>query len=214
MKTKLHNSLEKGAIAMLVAFGLALVAFGLAPPAFAQNTIIFTAETTTGTGEVLPVLTWSTSPAADDCIASGSWSGQKGSAGTETLLVITTSATYAIECQWTDSAVMLSWTAPTQNTDGSTLVDLAGYRIYFGLISGVPYDSMIEIPDATATTYVVEPLVAGTWFFAATAFNAQDIESDFSNETMKTITGVEGGSEAVSITVNAQPNPPGGLSAN
>ncbi len=30
----------------------------------------------------------------------------------------------------------LSWTPPTQNTDGSPLTDLAGYRVYWGTSSG------------------------------------------------------------------------------
>ena len=30
------------------------------------------------------------------------------------------------------SATTLNWTAPTTNTDGTALTDLAGYKIYYG----------------------------------------------------------------------------------
>ncbi len=181
-------------------------------PAIAQNTIVFTADTTTAIGQVEPVLTWDTIPAANDCIASGDWSGSKGGSGSETLATITASATYTLTCEWINDAATLSWTAPTQNTDGSALVNLAGYKLYYGQASG-DYPNSADIANAAVTTYVVDSLSAGTWFFVATAYNDIDIESVFSGEATKIITGTEGGSEAVSITVNAQPNPPGGLTA-
>ena len=36
----------------------------------------------------------------------------------------------------------LSWTAPTQNTDGSAPTDLAGYTIYGGPVQGGPYSDL------------------------------------------------------------------------
>jgi hypothetical protein len=44
----------------------------------------------------------------------------------------------------------LSWTAPTQNDDGSTLTDLAGYRIYWGTTSG-SYPNSATITSSLAT---------------------------------------------------------------
>ena len=31
-------------------------------------------------------------------------------------------------------SMSLSWTPPTQNTDGSALTDLAGYKLYYGTV--------------------------------------------------------------------------------
>lgn len=85
----------------------------------------------------------------------------------------------------------LSWTAPTQNTDGSALTDLAGFKIYAGLVQGGPYgDVSITINNPATTTFVVPGLTEGTtYFFVTTAFNSADPvqESDFSNEVSKLI---------------------------
>ena len=65
----------------------------------------------------------------------------------------------------------LSWTAPTQNTDGSTLSNLSGYRIRYGT-SAASLTNTIVINNASVTTYVVEDLAPATWYFAVTAVNS------------------------------------------
>ena len=83
----------------------------------------------------------------------------------------------------------LTWTAPTQNTDGTPLTDLAGFKIYMGTTLGGPYPVSIDIADPAATTFTVPNLSEGTYFFVSTAYNSADPvqESDFSNEATKTI---------------------------
>ena len=83
-------------------------------------------------------------------------------------------------------SVTLSWNAPTQNADGSPLVDLAGYKIYYGRISQT-YDHEISIDGPGTTTYVVENLTPDTYFFAATSVNSAGIESDYSGEAVRTV---------------------------
>lgn len=188
-------------VAMLVAvLGL------LASPTYAQHTIIFTAEVTTGVETVTPVLTWDTIPLADDCTASGDWSGAKGGAGMEMLAPITAGATYNLDCQWLDDAATLTWTAPTQNTDGSPLTDLDGFKIRWGEVQGGPYPSEIDVPNEALTTFVVSPLRSGNTFFVIVAYNALGVESDNSNEAMK-ILGLIGASDSIGITVNPKPGP-------
>ena len=80
----------------------------------------------------------------------------------------------------------LSWTPPTQNTDGSPLADLIGYRIYFGNESG-NYQEFIQIDNPGIATYVVEFLAPNTYYFAVTAMNSSGVESGFSNEASKQI---------------------------
>ncbi len=80
----------------------------------------------------------------------------------------------------------LYWTPPTQNTDGSDLMDLAGFKIYYGTASG-NYPNQITINNPGVTTYVVDNLSANTWYFVSTAFNSSGVESDVSNVAIKTI---------------------------
>jgi hypothetical protein len=77
-------------------------------------------------------------------------------------------------------AVTLSWTPPTQNEDGSYLVDLAGYWIYWGNNPGT-YTNWMRIDNPGLTSMVIEDLVPGSWEFAMTSFNAAGVESSLSN---------------------------------
>jgi len=84
----------------------------------------------------------------------------------------------------------LTWTAPTQNTDGTPLTDLAGFKIYLGTTQGGPYPVSVDIPDPLATTFTVPNLTEGTtYYFVSTAYNSAATvqESDFSNEATKLI---------------------------
>ena len=78
----------------------------------------------------------------------------------------------------------LSWTAPTENTDGSTLSNLAGYRIRYGTSAGALTQTIL-IDNASVTTYVVEDLAPATWYFAVTAVNSTGSESAYSNVANK-----------------------------
>ena len=65
-------------------------------------------------------------------------------------------------------SVTLKWQPPTQNADGSPLLDLAGYNIYVGTGSQ-DYDYReIRLDNPGLTAYVVSNLEPGTYFFAAT----------------------------------------------
>ena len=79
----------------------------------------------------------------------------------------------------------LSWTAPTENDDGTALTDLDGYRIYWGTIPG-NYTNSVTI-DAGLTTYVVDNLAPGTYEFVATSFNTSGVESVYSNPATKVL---------------------------
>lgn len=80
----------------------------------------------------------------------------------------------------------LSWSAPTARTDGSPLTNLAGYRIYYGRMSGI-YDYQIGISNPGILDYVVENLASGNWYFALAAYDSQGLESDRSNEVSRNI---------------------------
>lgn len=199
-------------VAALVLLALGAIAYANRADAQTAGTITFTAQATTGDGSVVPVLTWSTSPAATSCAASGDWTGAKAPAGTETLAAVTASKTYNLTCTWPgENSATLRWTAPTQNTDGSALTDLAGYRIYYGT-SATALNQTISVTNAAALQRVVQPLVPGTWFFAMTAINARDVESVRTATVSKVISSATA-SRSVGITVNPRPSPPTGLTA-
>jgi hypothetical protein len=83
-------------------------------------------------------------------------------------------------------SVTLSWTAPTENTDGTALIDLAGYKIYWGTSPG-SYPNSLTIDNATVSTYVVDNLAPGTYEFVATSFNTAGVESSYSNAATKVV---------------------------
>ena len=85
----------------------------------------------------------------------------------------------------TSGTATLNWAAPTQNSDGSALADLAGYKVHYGTSSGV-YTQSIDI--GMVTTYQATGLAGGfTYYFVVTAYNQAGVESEPSNEGSKTI---------------------------
>jgi predicted phage tail protein len=81
---------------------------------------------------------------------------------------------------------VVSWVPPTTNDDGSPLTDLAGYRVAYGRASG-DLDQSATVSNASLSSYTVENLASGQWFFAVYAVNSAGIESDISNVANKTI---------------------------
>lgn len=80
----------------------------------------------------------------------------------------------------------LAWAAPTYNTDGSPITDLAGYHIYYGTDQSAPSQT-VDIPGATTTSYVVEGLAPGVYYFTVVAYNSMGVDSTESNVAVKTI---------------------------
>jgi hypothetical protein len=80
----------------------------------------------------------------------------------------------------------LSWTPPTQREDGSSLNNLSGYRVYYGLNQN-QLDQTVVLNNAGLTSYMVESLGQGTWYFAVTAVDGGGMESGFSNVASKVI---------------------------
>jgi hypothetical protein len=80
-----------------------------------------------------------------------------------------------------DETVTLSWIPPTENADGSALVDLKGYNIHYGVASKT-YTQTIQVSNPGLTTYVVQNLPAGSYYFAVTSYNSSGVESALSPE--------------------------------
>ena len=110
--------------------------------------------------------------------------------------------------------VTLAW-------DANTEADFAGYKVHYGTVSGV-YTTSVDVHNAT--TAVVTGLTAGqTYYFAATAYNAANTESGYSNQvaysiaapngapaTPATPSGASGALVNVSIVFNTSATDPNG----
>jgi len=146
-------------------------------------------------------LNWN-STNATDCTASGDWSGIKGTSGSETISALTTDSQFTLTCSGAGGTVndtvnvsvvlnnngtaSLSWAPPTENTDGSPLTDLAGYKIHYGTSPG-SYGNTITINNPGLTSHLIENLASSDWYFVMTSFNSSGIESNYSTEVSKTI---------------------------
>jgi Fibronectin type III domain len=84
------------------------------------------------------------------------------------------------------SAVMVTWEAPTENTNGTPLMDLSGYTIHYGTQSQ-SYTSTIAITNPGLTTYVVDNLTPGIYYFAITASASDGFQSGYSPEVSVTV---------------------------
>lgn len=188
---------------------IALLSLATAP-AWSQNTGSFTLTTkVNGDGTLTPTLTWSTTPAATSCVASGdsAWAGSKTASGTQALAAFPTSSpkAYALLCNWPgDTQALLAWTVPTQNTDGSTLTNLAGFRVQWGK-SATVLDQAAQIPNPAATGYTVTGLTPAMWFFGVRAYTSQGAESSMSNTVNKVITGPVEWSQSTGVKVPKAP---------
>ncbi len=80
----------------------------------------------------------------------------------------------------------LSWTPPTQNTDGSALTNLAGYEVRWGKTPDATEFSA-TIADPRATTFDVNGLGQGTWYFRIASKATTGEMSAFTDPASKTI---------------------------
>lgn len=84
------------------------------------------------------------------------------------------------------TSVTLGWVAPTQNSNGSAITDLAGYKIHYGTASQ-DYTKVVAVSNPSLSRYVLDSLESGTYFFAITAYNSKGIESTLSGEISATL---------------------------
>ena len=183
-------------------FALFMVAAGAAQ-AQTAGVVTLTANKTSSTGSFAPVLTWSTNPVATSCTASGGWSGTKAASGTQTLATISASTNYTLTCTWGSGSANVSWTAPTTNSNGSTLTNLASFKVYYGT-SSTSLTSSKAVDDVTSRSTTISSLAPGTWYFAVRAVNTAGVESSNSNVATKAVTGASA-AKTVNITVTAPP---------
>ena len=76
--------------------------------------------------------------------------------------------------------IELTWMPPTENSDGTPLVDLSGYVIYYGSQSNGLSGDSVTLDNPGLAIYQIE-LPRAEWIFVITAVNSDGQESDFSN---------------------------------
>jgi hypothetical protein len=107
--------------------------------------------------------------------SAGASTGSTGSTASETSSPPVTTGTATV-----------SWVAPTMNSDGSPLTNLAGYTIHYGA-SPSSLTQTIQITNAAAVSYVVTNLSPGTWYFAVSSYTNTNVQSGLSTIASKTI---------------------------
>jgi hypothetical protein len=81
----------------------------------------------------------------------------------------------------------LSWSAPSENTNGSALTDLGGFKIYYGT-APTQLTNTVALTDPGLLTYVLTELPIGTtYYFAVIAVTTAGIESVPSQTVSNTI---------------------------
>jgi Putative Ig domain len=108
----------------------------------------------------------------------GSYSGIIISVSDGTASAALAAFTITVNATVTGSA-SLSWPAVTENTNGTALTNLAGYKIYYGT-SASNLTSVVTVA-ANVTSYQITKLAAGTWYFSMVAYTASGAESSMSN---------------------------------
>lgn len=95
---------------------------------------------------------------------------------------------YVIDSQSAfDDTATLTWTPPTQNTDGSPLTDLAAHKVYRSVGTVGQRALLATVPVSAGASYVDEELANGEWCYVVTAVRATGAESVASNQACKTI---------------------------
>jgi hypothetical protein len=86
----------------------------------------------------------------------------------------------------TSGTATVSWSPPTTYTDGTSMSNLAGYRIHYGRAAN-SLTSVVTVNSAGLASYVIEGLTAGVWHFAITAYTSEGAESESSEVASTTV---------------------------
>ena len=84
-------------------------------------------------------------------------------------------------------SITVSWVPPTQNTDGTPVTGLAGFRVFYGTASR-QYGQSVLVSGPSLRSVIVEGLSPGTtWYFGVKSVTSTGVESEYSNEAVKTL---------------------------
>lgn len=85
---------------------------------------------------------------------------------------------------------ILTWDPPLEYEDASPILagEIVNYKIYYGTTSGGPYSFSVTVAG-NVTSVTVTGLAKGTWYFVATATTTNGLESSYSTQVSKSVSG-------------------------
>jgi len=86
----------------------------------------------------------------------------------------------------TTGSALVQWHPPTLNTNGTTITNLAGYTISYGT-NASSLSSTVKVANPGLSSYQVDGLRAGTYYFGVAAYNSGGQTSSVSSIVSKTI---------------------------
>ena len=165
-------------IAVLGSLGVALA--GCGSDESGSSTAATSTTSTSTTGSAPQTAADSGSSTSGSSTSGSTTSGSTGSTTTGSTGSTTPTTPVA------STSVTLGWVAPTQNSNGTPITDLAGYKIHYGTASE-NYTKVVAVSNPSISRYVMDSLESGTYFFAITAYNSKGIESTLSGEISATL---------------------------
>ncbi|MDB6009814.1 MAG: sericin-like [Gammaproteobacteria bacterium] len=166
-------------IAVLGSLGVALAGCGSNESGSSTAATSTTSTSTTGSN---PQTAADSSTSGSSTTSGSTTSGSTTSGSTTTTGSSSTPPTTPVA----GTSLTLGWVAPTQNSNGSPITDLAGYKIHYGTTSA-NYTKVVAVSNPSLSRYVLDSLESGTYFFAITAYNSKGIESTLSGEISATM---------------------------
>ena len=191
-------------------------------------TSAFTATPAKGSSPLDIVLAWNVPnmPQGTPCQAqsttatgaAGPWSGPKAAVSSEELKSLMQSTRFTLTCVWSkDIAVVVAWTPPTMNTDGSPLTGIESYTVQYGESPQAMSQSANAAANVSSLLIKDYYFKAGTWYFSMRT-NAGGNQSDPSNVValalVKPPSQAEPFSGTVDVVINAKPLPPSDVTAH
>jgi len=149
---------------------------------------------------------WSSSSAASKAWSSGGIYAVRAQArcATHPEIVSEWSSTLSVAIFAVTAQIKLAWDLPTTNEDGTSLDDLAGYRIRYGIIASGTYQGSIDVGNVT--TYTLDGLGKGlTYYITVTAYDTSNNESGYSNEVVGAIVTVSTDPPGLQVVVDSAP---------
>ncbi len=152
--------------------------------AVAAPTISITANPSTVTSGSRTLIRWSTTNATA-CTASGAWTGAKPLSDAKNTGWMLTDSVFGLTCTGPGGTASrtatvtvvaapptgvatLSWSPPTKNTNGTPVVALAGYHVYYGNLASALTKS-VAVSGGNTSSLEISGLPSGTWYFAVAA---------------------------------------------
>jgi hypothetical protein len=148
----------------------------------------FSVTPASGPAPLAVTISWNV-PQGTSCQAGGAWTGARPTSGSEQLTLQAGTSAITLACTRptgpaAPGSAVITWTPPTQNSDGSQYTDPAGYQIYSGT-TNPPQVKDLRVTAPSITSRTLTGLPPNTiQYFGVTAVNAAGQESDLGSSAI------------------------------